>query len=200
MNRFAAGIAVGVVVGAAVAGGSAYAITRDIPGPDGMIHGCYDATGDLKVIDSGTTCVRGVNALNWNQQGPAGPQGAKGDAGPAGPKGDAGPTGPAGPAGPKGDAASQTPPLIDNFKVAIDQGENTKTMSTADARCPKGWFVIGGGYGAVHYGTEIWENHPDSDAKGWEVQVANLKLPGVAQAYAICFKQSFGLSVGGGAR
>lgn len=46
-----------------------------IPGPDGVIHGCYKTAdlgeGSLFVIDSAATCPTGYTALNWNQTAPA---------------------------------------------------------------------------------------------------------------------------------
>jgi len=59
-----------------VAGGIAYA---SIPGPDGVIHGCYkNSTGMLIAIDSAASCPTGYTALNWNQTGPQGPPGLSG--------------------------------------------------------------------------------------------------------------------------
>jgi hypothetical protein len=62
-----------------VSGGIAWA---SIPGPDGVIHGCYKtnnpAQGSVIVIDSAASCPSGFTALNWNQTGPAGPQGPPG--------------------------------------------------------------------------------------------------------------------------
>jgi hypothetical protein len=60
------------------AGGIAYAT---IPDASGVIHGCYvRSTGALKVIDSGKgqACNSEQQALNWNQTGPSGLQGATG--------------------------------------------------------------------------------------------------------------------------
>ena len=68
-----------------------------IPGADGVIHSCYNASsnpsGQLRVIDAeaGAKCAKNEKALTFNQRGP------KGDTGPAGP------TGPQGIPGPKGD-------------------------------------------------------------------------------------------------
>jgi hypothetical protein len=59
--------------------GVAYA---SIPGPDGVIHGCYKnnnpAQGALLAIDSAASCPSGYTALNWNQTGPQGPTGPPG--------------------------------------------------------------------------------------------------------------------------
>ena len=78
MKRWIAGVL--VAAGLAVAAGVAYAT---IPGSNGVIHGCYNKAGVLRVIDvsDGTACVAGETALEWNQQGPQGPQGPPGHAG-----------------------------------------------------------------------------------------------------------------------
>jgi hypothetical protein len=97
------------------------AVAPSIPGPDGVIHSCYNAggnpAGSLRVIDpaTGAACSKNEKALNFNQTGPQGPQGiqgvqgdqgiqgvpgvdgAQGDPGPVGPTGAPGATGPAGP-------------------------------------------------------------------------------------------------------
>jgi hypothetical protein len=112
---------------AAVLGGSVAwaAVASTIPGPDGVIHSCYNAasnpSGTLRVIDpaTGSRCTKNERPLDFNQTGPQGPQGiqgaqgvqgvpgsdgAPGDAGPVGPAGATGATGSTGPAGPPGPA------------------------------------------------------------------------------------------------
>jgi hypothetical protein len=68
--------------------GVAYA---SIPGPDGVIHGCYKtsnpAQGALIAIDFAASCPSGYTALNWNQTGLQGPTGPQGETGPVGPAG-----------------------------------------------------------------------------------------------------------------
>jgi hypothetical protein len=65
--------------------------TGAIPDASGVIHGCYDPQGALRVIDpASSSCKNNETALNWSQTGPAGPTG------PNGPKGATGPTGPSG--------------------------------------------------------------------------------------------------------
>ena len=51
-----------------------------IPGSNGVISACKDSKGALKVIDAeaGQTCNANQQPLSWNQEGPAGPQGAPG--------------------------------------------------------------------------------------------------------------------------
>jgi hypothetical protein len=65
-----------------LAGGIAYA---SIPGPDGVIHGCYKTSGgnqgSVIVVDSAASCPSGYTALNWNQAGPAGVDGTDGVSG-----------------------------------------------------------------------------------------------------------------------
>lgn len=72
-----------MAAGALVGGGVALA---SIPDSGGVIHGCYDARGKLRVIDAeaGETCRTHEVALSWNETGPQGPQGLEGPEGPAG--------------------------------------------------------------------------------------------------------------------
>ena len=92
-------VAGAVVAFAALAGtGIAYA---SIPGPDAVIHGCYNTTnGILRVVDSAKiTCAKGEKQIQWSQtgaQGPAGPPGVDGTDGKDGTTGAVGATGPAG--------------------------------------------------------------------------------------------------------
>lgn len=66
-------IVVAAVGALLLVGGVAYA---SIPGPDGVIHGCYKTTdGSARIIDSTATCPNGYTAINWSQTGPQGPAG-----------------------------------------------------------------------------------------------------------------------------
>jgi len=70
-----------VVAAGVLAAGIAYAA---IPGPGGVIRGCYISSGgQLRVIDTGS-CRSGETPLSWNAQGPSGPSGASGASGPPG--------------------------------------------------------------------------------------------------------------------
>ena len=88
------------------AGGFAVAA---IPGPDGVITGCFKkTTGALRVIDRNKACGKGEQSIAWNERGrrgSAGERGPKGERGPGGrrgPKGDRGRRGPEGARGPRG--------------------------------------------------------------------------------------------------
>jgi hypothetical protein len=92
-------------------GATVAAIAGPVDG-NGVIHTCYNAGGNLKVIDASASCPKGYTALNWSQTGPQGTQGPQGPAGAAGeqgPKGDTGAAGPQGPAGATGPVGLQGP-------------------------------------------------------------------------------------------
>jgi hypothetical protein len=71
------------LIAAALVAGTAYAT---IPDAGGVIHGCADRDGALRVIDpsAGGACARKDTVVDWNQRG------VKGDPGPPGPPGPAG--------------------------------------------------------------------------------------------------------------
>ena len=64
--------ALGLALGAALAGGIAWAAIPAVPG--GVIQGCYDAGGNVKVV-SALPCPKGFTPFQWNQQGPPGDTG-----------------------------------------------------------------------------------------------------------------------------
>jgi len=41
---------------------------------DDTIHGCVGGNGNLRVIDDADTCKKNETALNWNKEGPPGPE------------------------------------------------------------------------------------------------------------------------------
>ena len=107
-----------VVVSFGVVGVVALA-TGTIPGPDGVIHGCYKGNGQLRVIEpSSDSCRANETAISWNQTGPAGPQGPQGVSGANGKDGSAGPTGPTGPAGTPGTSAVSIEGIACNYGLA----------------------------------------------------------------------------------
>lgn len=64
-------IAVMALLGVLAAVGVGYAA---IPSPDGVIHSCYNPSGNLKVVDTdaGEKCGKTEKALGFNQKGPTG--------------------------------------------------------------------------------------------------------------------------------
>lgn len=84
---------------ACTAVGIAYAA---IPDANNVIHGCVSKGdgGGLRVVDTdrGQSCKTGELAVNWNQAGPKGLDGAPGKDGAAGPPGPPGSSTPARPA------------------------------------------------------------------------------------------------------
>jgi hypothetical protein len=66
--------AAGALFAVAIAGGVAWA---SIPGNGGVIQGCYDSGGNVKVVPA-LPCPRGYTAFAWNQQGLKGADGASG--------------------------------------------------------------------------------------------------------------------------
>jgi hypothetical protein len=85
MKRELIAAAVGAVTATVLAGGIAWGAIGD----GGVIQGCYDAGGNLKVV-SALPCPKGYTSLPWNQQGPKGEPGPKGDPGSKGDPGDKG--------------------------------------------------------------------------------------------------------------
>jgi uncharacterized protein YjbI with pentapeptide repeats len=65
---------IGGAIALLLTGGIAWAA---IPGADGVILGCYDSGGNLKVV-AALPCPKGYKSLPWNQEGPAGTDGARG--------------------------------------------------------------------------------------------------------------------------
>ena len=105
-TKVGVGVAVFTTLAAAIAIGASL-----VPDASGVIHGCYDRQGKLRVIDSASeACKSGETALVWNQKGPQGAQGAAGPAGAVGANGSPGATGLAGPAGRDGRDGVQGPP------------------------------------------------------------------------------------------
>jgi hypothetical protein len=148
--RLSPALLVAIVALTVALGGAAYAAIPD----NGVIHGCYDSGGSLKVIDTSTvqTCPKGYTSLTWNQ---TGPQGNTGVSGPAGPKGDTGAIGPQGPAGPQGPqglqgvqgspgAAGVSGYNVQTTEVTIQAG----SVGGETVQCPPGQVALGGGWGA----------------------------------------------------
>lgn len=157
-----------LLAGLLLTAGIAYA---SIPGPDGVIHGCYKTgnpnPGSVIVIDHTASCPSGYIALNWNQTGPQGP---------------AGPQGPPGVSGYQMVTATATVPSDDV----------TAGVSIA---CPEGKRVLGGGSRGNNWTAEtrITEDWPfvlgEDQVFGWRVVASghvNNGAPWGLTGWAIC--------------
>src|SRR3981081_1997704 len=79
-------------------GGGAYAAVSSIPGPDGLIHGCYGKQkGNLRVVRVGGKGGKDEKAIAFNQLGRRGLSGAQGVPGTPGTPGTPGVKGEQGP-------------------------------------------------------------------------------------------------------
>ena len=121
-------------------GGVAYAT---IPDSGGVIRGCFDSGGNLKVIDTGKgqSCAKGFTPLNWNQQGP---------------KGDTGAQGPAGPAGANGVSGYD----VETRSISIPPGG-----SQTGVQCPNGKAAISGGWDG-QFGVSLLFSFPETSQPG----------------------------------
>jgi hypothetical protein len=97
------------LAGALTAGVLAGGIAWGAIGEGGVIQGCYDSGGNLKVV-AAPPCPKGYTPLQWNQQGPKGDPGPKGATGDPGAKGLPGDDGAPGPQGLSGQDGVQGPP------------------------------------------------------------------------------------------
>ena len=153
--------AAGAIAATALAGGIAWAA---IPGPGGVIQGCYKQNGgQLRVVDAAGDCNASELGLSWSQTGPSGPQGAQGPSGPQGGQGPSGPSGQpgadgvSGPSGPSGrlpgEPGASGPSGPEGGLGGVVGWEivtNTATVPASTVQrvamtCPTGKKVMGGG-------------------------------------------------------
>ena len=127
-----------VALAGALALGLSGAAVASVPAPDGQVRACYDAKGNMHLIDAAasdaqmpSTCSDKETPISWNQTGPTGPQGAQG---PQGPKGATGAQGPQGPAGPSFVRAHYTAKWL--------PGSDYDTVVTVDM--PQGLHMVSG--------------------------------------------------------
>jgi hypothetical protein len=128
----------GAAVCMVLVGGVAWAA---IPGDGGVIQGCYDSGGNVKVVEA-LPCPKGYTAFQWNQQGPQGdpgPQGEKGEKGDPGADGADGAQGPTGPQGLPGVSGYE----IVQTTVSVAPGASESIVVT----CPAGKTVLQGSWG-----------------------------------------------------
>jgi type VI secretion system secreted protein Hcp len=132
---------------AALGAGAAVGVAA-IPSADGTIHSCVTTSnGAIRIIDAeatpAQTCTGTETALNWNQQGPAGPTG------PPGPEGDPGTGSSSGSSSP--DNSFSTPsqaggPSADMFlKVDGMPGDSTDDNHKGEVNVTSFAFAVGRG-------------------------------------------------------
>jgi hypothetical protein len=127
-------------------GGAALGASALLTKPPTSVRACMGSTGAL-VLASGSTCAKGLSAVELplstasgtrgatgprgkaGPRGAAGPQGSNGTAGAAGPQGATGSTGPAGPAGPPGTGVTSYTESVPDPGASINQ-PNTVTLAT----------------------------------------------------------------------
>jgi hypothetical protein len=150
----------------AVGAGIAYAA---IPN-GGVIHGCYNNNGNLRVIDSpSVTCKNGETSLDWNQTGLPGTNGTNGTDGTNGTNGTNGTDGTNGTNGTNG---------VSGYEIAT--GTTTATSSThgyLNVFCPAGKKALGGGALVTQHLPNVGDfefldgvvdgSRPFSDGAGW---------------------------------
>lgn len=99
-------------------------VVRHVAAGSNVLEACINpGNGGMRLVDSGTPCHANETRVQWNVEGPQGPQGPIGPQGPAGPQGPQGAqgatgpqglTGPQGPEGPQGPAGASAggPPYV----------------------------------------------------------------------------------------
>ncbi len=119
-----------------------------IPGPDGVIHGCFKRSGGtLRVIDpSIETCGSNENPLSWGQVGPQGETGATGATGEAG-----------------------APGISGYETVSRSQDHSAGTVAGGGVYCPTGKVPLGGGAGVSEPG--------DDDASFFSAASVDMAFP-----------------------
>jgi Collagen triple helix repeat (20 copies) len=159
-----------VVLAVACLAGIAYAA---IPGSNGVIQGCYDSGGNLKVV-SPLPCPKGYTPLQWNQQGPEGDRGEKGDPGIQGVQGIQGIPGPKGDKGEKGEPGDGAPAYaVAGFSARIgDEHRETVVLATID-------------FPAGHYALTVGGNasNADQDTQDWSCAIAGGAISGGHTAF-----------------
>jgi hypothetical protein len=151
--------------------GIATAVQAAIPDAQGVIHGCYNSQGALRVIDSASaTCKSSETALNWNQRGIPGPTGAKGDQGIQGPSGPKGATGQKGATGSAGSLSTYTNSTV----TSIPAG----TVNGTSVMCNGSDVPTGGGAAVQYTGMNFTGSYPlgsgaPGGIEGWQAYVDN---------------------------
>jgi hypothetical protein len=157
------------------------AVAPSIPGPDGVIHACYESSpksGDLRVIDpaTGATCAKKEKSLNFNQTGPVGPQGIQGIQGVPGADGTDGTDGTNGKDGQNGAPGATGPAGLSHayhsstFSSYFNNGVATVVLSLS---VPAGSYVVN---------SKLSVNNQDGD---YQSATCDLKAAGSLEDFVI---------------
>lgn len=153
MRRAVATLAA-VVAALVLVSGAAIAGSAPVVPNGGVFHACYDAGGNVKLIDYAATpaCPKGyLGPVHWSETGPVGPQGEQGIQGEQGAQGEQGPQGPAGPSGPQGETGATGPAGLQEITDAWFVAEGPLSLAagstmTLSVSCPAGTRAIWGGW------------------------------------------------------
>lgn len=140
------------------------------------IYACKDRQGNLRAVDAAADCTKNETPLEWNTEGPAGPQGIAGPQGDAGPMGPRGFTGPQGPAGPQGVVTSVI--AYSNAPLAPGIGEwrfmgGLAVVTTTQGQKVQVWSNRSFGSSAVGGGRELYVNICWQPTSGGTVTTTN---------------------------
>ena len=153
----------------------------------GLVTGANILNGSIASVDVMNETLRTVDIKNGTLL----PEDFKGKKLPAGPKGDQGPAGPVGPQGPAGPAGPQgAPGLSDVTTVQSESANNSDAEKLADASCPAGKRIVGGGALLIGAGgfVALDENWP-VNATTWRARAFEVNATAAnwsVRAYAIC--------------
>lgn len=180
-------VSAGVLFGG---GALAWASVTGIPGPDGVIHGCYETASPLKTLrlidpSAGTKCPTGSTAIAFNQTGPIGPVGPTGPQGPQGiqgPQGVQGNTGLTGSTGATGATGAAGAAGLTGYEIVTTTTSGMNTGDTANATCPAHKHVLSGGGEILSDGLNggsvtISGGAPTLGGVGWEITTTYAMTP-----------------------
>jgi type VI secretion system secreted protein Hcp len=117
-----------LLASAAGAAGTTYVFTAAGSAATGVIDGCVNREGHLRIVGAAGRCRHEETPISWNVVGPVGPAGPTGASGPSGRDGATGPTGPQGTAGAASGVAADPGAVAATIAVT---GQRTGAFSAA---------------------------------------------------------------------
>ena len=164
-------MALGLVAILVVVGGGV-ALAHGGPVNLGVIHACLNNGGQLTIVGASDTCPGSQTSLDWNAEGPTGPQGSQGPQGNQGPVGPTGPQGPQGNQGPAGSTGPQGPSGLSDIEMVFNTSPLASDAFVAILLpCPAGKQVISGGFDVMSPGNGVIEIVTSAPYNfGWHVR------------------------------